>query len=70
METLLPHPSLSEDGQNAWNQNYTYIFEVISINKPNINDAEVNTSNLRVGFSEKTTDYAVCGTGSKQGKTK
>ena len=52
VETLLPHLSPSEDGQNAWNQNYTYIFEVIDIIKPNINDDEINTSNVRAGFSK------------------
>ena len=53
METLLPHPSPSEGGQNAWNQNYMYIFEVIDTNKPNINYAEINTSNVRAGFNKK-----------------
>lgn len=41
--------------------------------KPIINDDEINTSNVRVGFSEKkqlSNEYAVCGTGSKQGQKK
>ena len=60
METLLPHPSPFKGDQNTWNQNYTYIFEV-NINKPNINDDEINTLNARVGFSEKTTNtLALC----------
>ena len=70
METLLPHPAPPEGDQNAWNQNYKYIFEAIDIDKPIINDDEINTSNVRVGFSEKKTEYAVCGTGSKQGQKK
>ena len=53
METLLPHPSPSEGDQNAWNQNYKYIFEIIDTDKPIINDDEINTSNVRVGFSKK-----------------
>ena len=70
METLLPHPWPSEGDQNAWNQNYKYIFEIIDTDKPIINDDEINTSNVRVGFSEKKTEYAVGGTGSKQGQKK
>ena len=52
---------------------HKYIFEAIDIDKPIINDDEINTSNVRVGFSEKkqlSNEYAVCGTGSKQGQKK